>query len=58
MGSRLREEDLADGLERIGDLLDVQHANVHRIRAYRTAAENIRSADRPLATASRVLSSR
>lgn len=53
MGSQLRNEDVADGLERIGDLLDVQHANVHRIRAYRTAAENIRSADRPLAEVAR-----
>lgn len=49
MESRLRNEELADGLERIGDLLEAQHANVHRIRAYRNAAERIRSTRGPLA---------
>ena len=53
MGSQLRNEDVADGLERIGDLLEAQRANVHRVRAYRTAAENVRSVDRPLAEIAR-----
>jgi len=44
----IRNEDVADGLERIGDLLEVQGANIHRVRAYRSAAATIRSCDRPL----------
>jgi hypothetical protein len=38
-------EEIAGVLERVADLLEVQHASVHRLRAYRVAARTIRSFD-------------
>lgn len=40
-------DEIAGVLERIADLLEVQEANLHRVRAYRTGAGSIRTADRP-----------
>jgi DNA polymerase (family 10) len=37
-------EDVASVLDRIAELLEVQHANPHRVRAYRNGAESVRSA--------------
>ncbi len=38
-------EEIAGVLERVADLLEVQHASVHRLRAYRVAARTIRGFD-------------
>jgi len=47
---RLRpdNEDIADLLERIADLLEAQEANIYRVRAYRAAARTVREAAEPL----------
>lgn len=42
-GMGVRNGDIADLLERVGDLLEVQHANPHRVRAYRSAARTCRT---------------
>lgn len=42
-------ESIAEMLERIADLLEVQHASVFRIRAYRAGAESVRGLESPLA---------
>ncbi len=42
-------EEIADNLERIADLLSSQDANPHRVRAYRNAARTVRELDRPVA---------
>jgi len=42
-------DEIAAALERIGDLLEVQHADGFRVRAYRNAAATARSHARPLA---------
>lgn len=42
-------EELANVLERIADLLEVQDENPFRIRAYRQAAANLRGTDRDVA---------
>ncbi len=44
----LTNEDIADALERVGDLLEVQDANPFRVRAYRDAAGTVRGLDRPV----------
>jgi DNA polymerase (family 10) len=49
----LTNEDIADALERVGDLLEVQDSNPFRVRAYRDAAETVRGLPTPL---SRMLS--
>jgi DNA polymerase (family 10) len=42
-------ESIADVLERIAELLEVQGANPHRVRAYRNGADSVRSASESLA---------
>jgi hypothetical protein len=42
-------QEIADALERVADLLEAQDANRYRVRAYRTAADTIRRHDTPLA---------
>jgi len=46
--SPVTNEDLADVLERVADLLEAQDANRYRVRAYRAAAETIRHNETPL----------
>ena len=41
--------DVADVLQRIASLLEAQHANPHRVRAYRSGARTLRDLDRPVA---------
>lgn len=45
----LSNDEVADVLDRIADLLEAQEANPHRVRAYRNGADSIRAADRPVA---------
>jgi DNA polymerase/3'-5' exonuclease PolX len=45
----VRNEDVAEVLERIADLLEAQDANPFRVRAYRRAAQTSRGAAEPLA---------
>ncbi len=42
-------EEIAALLEKVADLLEVQHASIYRIRAYRTAARTVRSLPTPIA---------
>jgi DNA polymerase/3'-5' exonuclease PolX len=42
----VENEDVADVLERVADLLEAQHASVFRVDAYRRAATTIRELDR------------
>lgn len=49
MAGQPSNDELADVLERVADLLAAQDANPHRVRAYRTAARNVRSHPEPLA---------
>jgi hypothetical protein len=44
----LTNDDIADALERVGDLLDVQDSNPFRVRAYREAAQTVRRLDMPV----------
>lgn len=44
----IRNEDLADILERVADLLEAQHASVYRVEAYRKAGATARKWDEPL----------
>lgn len=46
---RVRNEEIAETLERIGELLEVQQANPHRVRAYRRAASTVRNYDASIA---------
>jgi DNA polymerase (family 10) len=41
--------DLADVLDRVGELLEAQNANQYRVRAYRHAAESLRKSPRAVA---------
>lgn len=41
-------DQIAEMLDRIADLLEVQHASVYRIRAYRSGARSIRNQGTPL----------
>jgi len=41
--------EVADVLDRVADLMDVQRAEVFRVRAYRRGAHTCRTVDRPLA---------
>lgn len=45
MSTNLTKDDIADLLERIAGLLDVQDANVFRVRSYRQGARTIRESD-------------
>jgi hypothetical protein len=47
MGS-VTNDDVADALERVADLLEVQDANPFRVRAYRTGAETLLELDVPV----------
>jgi Holliday junction resolvasome RuvABC DNA-binding subunit len=42
-------DEIADVLERIADLLEAQGANVYRVRAYRRGAARVRGTNEPLA---------
>lgn len=42
-------DQIATLLERIADLLEIQHASVHRVRAYRGAARSLRALEAPVA---------
>jgi len=44
----LTNHQIADCLEEVADLLDAQGANMFRVRAYRTAANNLRDLPRPV----------
>jgi DNA polymerase/3'-5' exonuclease PolX len=44
----LTNEQVADALEQIARLLETQNANVFRVRAYRTAAQRVRSQPQPI----------
>jgi DNA polymerase (family 10) len=46
---KLTNAQIADVLERIADLLEMENANPHRVRAYRNGARSVRSAERSLA---------
>lgn len=45
----LANADVADALERVGDLLEAQDADPFRVRAWRRAGESVRAAPRSLA---------
>ena len=47
-GSALTNEDIADVLERVGDLLEVQGSNPFRVRAYHDAGETVRGLGLPV----------
>jgi DNA polymerase (family 10) len=47
--STISNQEIAQRLEKIADLLEAQEANPYRVRAYRTAAETVRSEKRPMA---------
>jgi hypothetical protein len=46
---KISNDEIANFMERIADLLDSQDGNPHRIRAYRSAAKNIRDYDQSIA---------
>jgi hypothetical protein len=47
--SKPTNEEIARVLDRIADLLDMQEANPHRVRAYRNGASTVRGAQEPVA---------
>lgn len=46
--SPLTNHQIAAHLEELADLLEAQGANQYRVRAYRTAAQNLRDLPRPV----------
>jgi len=44
-----KNDEIAEMLDRVADLLEAQHASVYRIRAYRNAATTVRNLEHPLA---------
>jgi hypothetical protein len=46
--ARLRNEDVADALERVADLLEAQGENPWRVRAYRAGANSVRASEKPV----------
>ena len=46
---QLKNDEIAAILEKVADLLEAQHASVYRIRAYRRAAQTVRSREMPIA---------
>jgi DNA polymerase (family X) len=50
---KIKNEEIADLLEQIADLLDVQEANRFRIQAYRDGAESVRTAENSIAQLAR-----
>ena len=46
---QLSDADVADALDRVGDLLEAQDADPFRVRAWRRAAETLRTAPEPVA---------
>ncbi|HEY8153433.1 MAG TPA: helix-hairpin-helix domain-containing protein [Myxococcota bacterium] len=47
--ARLRNQDVADALERVADLLEAQGENPYRVRAYRAGAQRVRGCEKPVA---------
>jgi len=45
---RAGNEEIADLLERVADLLEAQHADRYRVRAYRRGAATVRGLERPV----------
>jgi len=48
-GERPSNDEVAQVLDRIAELLEAQDANPFRVRAYRKAADSVRGTDRPVA---------
>jgi DNA polymerase (family 10) len=46
----ISNREIADTLDRVADLLELEDENVFRVRSYRDAARTIRDLDRPVAT--------
>jgi DNA polymerase (family X) len=53
MAANTSNDEIADVLDRIGELLDFQNANPFRVQAYRNAAQAVRSADEKIADVAR-----
>ncbi len=51
--TKLRNQDIADMLERIADLLEAQERNPFRVRSYRNAARTVRRAEESVAEMAR-----
>jgi len=47
--AHLRNQDVADALERVADLLEAQGENPYRVRAYRAGAQRVRGCEKPVA---------
>jgi len=47
--ARVDNQDVADALERVADLLEAQGENPYRVRAYRAGAQSVRSSPRRVA---------
>lgn len=46
---RVSNHEIAERLERVAELLELQEANPFRVRSYRRAADELRALDRPAA---------